>query len=104
MVSMSNTHIGIGLLSNSRRNEASRRFSEVTSVTVSERISPNAVTPSLRLRSSLSISNWSLLPLLTTSCSRPITSGRHSRLPPAPSLRQSRAEVGILSSRAAPSL
>ena len=51
MVSASNTHIGIGLLSNSRRNEASRRFSAVTSETVSDSMSPNAVAPSLRLRS-----------------------------------------------------
>src|SRR3984893_12113321 len=76
-------HIGIGLLSNSRRNEASRLFSAVTSEIVSERISPNAVTPNLRLRSSLSISNCSPLPLSMMPFNRSMTPGRHSRFPPA---------------------
>ncbi len=49
-VPASNTYIGIGLFSNSRRNDTSRCFSAVTSETVSDSMSPNAVTPSCRQR------------------------------------------------------
>src|ERR1700753_940242 len=102
-VSASNTHIGIGLLSNNRRNEDSRRLSSVTSETVSESMSLNAVTPSLRLRSSLSISNWPpvVLPMIPSSCW--MTDGEPNKLPPTPSRRHIRSVDGDFSSREAPS-
>jgi hypothetical protein len=78
------------------------RLSAVTSDTVSDSMSPNAVIPSLKLRSSLPISNCPPLPPVTISRNRSSTSGAQNRLPPAPSRRHNSSVAGRFKSREAP--